>query len=225
MTHKYDDIGQSLLRRPFIQTSKHVFFAALPVAFSLTIGAIVLPAMARADVVIGSFTGTLNNDPSSNFTSDGFSSAANDAISGEFTFNTANIVGTFSATIFDHTSGFSFTLPAGASSTAAGSVTATDYVVSSVDPLEFPPTNTPFTATFSLDLTGTALKPGDLSQTAAFQSGTGSLTLDIPTAPGGPVNQAISFALDSADIPEPASITILGVALTGLAGMRRRVKR
>jgi hypothetical protein len=200
------------------RTAAAVLFAIVtPVAFA--------PIAAHADLVTGSFAGTLNNDPSSNFTSDGFSSAADDAITGEFSFDPSNIPGTFTVTLVNLTSGGSFTLPIGFSSSASAGVTTTDYTISAVDPLEFPATSTPFTATFLLDLSGTGLVAGYLGQTAEFSSGTGSLELNIPTAPGAPVDQTIGFTLSSASVPEPASIALLGVALTGLARARRRARR
>lgn len=216
MTKKHNDLGWFLSRRTLTRASKQSFAAMA----SLAMGLAVLPSTAWAYVVNGSFTGTLDNDVSSDFTSNGFTSAANDAINGHFTFDTANIVASFTATITDLTSDSSFTLPAGAAATASAGVTTTDYTVSSVDNLQFLPTHTPFTATFSLDMMGDDLVAGNLGQTAIFLSGTGSLNLDIPTAPGGPVDQTIGFTLTSAEVPEPASIAMLGFALIGILGIR-----
>jgi hypothetical protein len=192
---------------------------------ALTIGMAMLPGAARAAVQTGTFSGTLNNDVSSDFTSDGFTSSAGDAITGDFSFDGSNIPGTFTATIFDINSGDSFTLPAGFASTATVNASGTDYTVNAVYPLEFVPTSTPFTATLNLDLNGATLDPGNLGQTALFTGATGSLEINIPTAPGGPVDQTIGFTLDSASIPEPASIGLFSLALAGLARARRRAKR
>jgi hypothetical protein len=200
-------------------TTYRIAAAALALALPLAMGT------ARATLVTGSFEGQLNNDPTSNFTSDGFSSAALDLISGEFSFDTSDITGTFTATISDQTSGDSFMLPPGFSSSASAGVTATRYTVSAVDPLEFVATSTPFTASLLLDLDGTGLVPGDLGQTALFTHGVGSLNIDVPTAPGGPLNQTIAFTLTSASVPEPASMALLGFGLASLAGIRRRAKR
>src|SRR5580658_2113003 len=84
--------------------------AILAVTLPLACAAAMLPASARADV-LGTFLGSLNNDPSSDFTSDGFASSAADAISGEFSFDPSNVTGTFTATIFDLTDGDAFTFP------------------------------------------------------------------------------------------------------------------
>jgi hypothetical protein len=180
------------------------------------------PGTAAAAIVNGTFSGTLNDSPSSNFASNGFSSSEGDTVNGRFTFDTSNITGSFSATLDDTTSGDTFTLPAGAASTATASVTSSDYTVSTIDPLEFPTTHTAFTATFSLDLSNPgALIAGDLTQTAAFLGGTGSLEIDVPTAPGGPLDQTIGFTLDAATVPEPASIGLFGFAFAGLLVGRR----
>jgi hypothetical protein len=80
--------------------------------------------------VYGTFQGSLNNDPSSNFTSDGFASSEGDAISG--------------------------------------------------------------------------------------------LNINVPTAPGGPLDQTIGFTLTSAEVPEPASLALLGFGMAGLGVFRRR---
>jgi hypothetical protein len=189
---------------------------------ALAIGPVMLPGTARATVQLGSFAGTLNNNSSSDFTSDGFTSNANDAITGTFSFDTSSIPGSFTATIFDVNSNESFTLPAGFASAASANATATNYTATGTFPLEFVPTSTDFTAIFSIDLTGAALVPGALGQTALFTGGTGSLEIQIPTAPDGPVDQIIGFTVTSASVPEPASIGLLGFALAGLAGMRRR---
>jgi hypothetical protein len=205
------------------QKAKHASTAAAIIA--LTIGMAMLPGTARAAVQTGTFSGTLNNNVSSDFTSDGFTSSAGDAITGDFSFDGSNVPGTFTATIFDINSGDSFTLPAGFASTATVNASGTDYTVNAVYPLTFVPTSTPFTATLNLDLNGATLVPGDLGQTALFTGATGSLEINIPTAPGGPVDQTIGFTVDSASIPEPASIGLFSLALAGLARARRRAKR
>jgi hypothetical protein len=214
---------QSVAKRALAQKAKHASTAA--VAIALTIGTAMLPGAARATLQTGTFAGTLNNDPSSDFTSNGFTSSAGDAITGDFSFDGSNVPGTFTATIFDVTSGDSFTLPAGFASTASVTASGTDYNVSAVYPLEFLPTFTPFTATLLLDLNGASLVPGDIGQTALFTGATGSLEINIPTAPGGPVDQTIGFTIDSASIPEPATIGLFSLALAGLARARRRAKR
>ncbi|MDR3531833.1 MAG: PEP-CTERM sorting domain-containing protein [Rhodopila sp.] len=192
----------------------------------LAVGMITLPGAAHAapipSVVSGSFSGTLGTVTAANFAGEDYEPG--DVFTGTFTYTSGNFDSTFTATITDVTTGSSFTLPAGYTTSGGASGTPDDFVVTAHDSLVYPD-YTPFT--LDLVLEGT-LAPGGLPNTLTFTGGTGSVAIDVAAEPVGRYNttgnpeETLTVDLN---IPEPLSIGLFGFALASLASVKRRAKR
>jgi PEP-CTERM motif len=181
----------------------------------------------------GVFTGEITSITSTNFANPGFTFNEGDSISGNFTFNPAAESATFTASITDSTTGSSFTIPAVGGGPDTASATSSTFSVSANNSLEFQQGSTPFTTAFLLNLTGGTLIAGDLTQGAPFAAGTGSFTINVPAEGITEFNQTgnpdetltIDFNVSSANIPEPASLTVLGSGMLALGAALRRRRR
>jgi hypothetical protein len=195
------------------------------------------PMHARADLVTGTFTGTVlnnSNDPD-NLTSLGDDLSEGDSLTGSFSFDTSAIsggVGTNtlainitdttskeSAAYFDggtdgyYTDGSYFQPVSGSYSfeASSGSDDSGEYLSQLVE----------------IDLVSPAVQDGVYGQSFSVTSGSGSYGQIDGDFSAGVEDGYINFSIDSAtmtdaSLPEPAGLAIFGCGLLGLTCARRR---
>jgi hypothetical protein len=187
-------------------------------------GIIGMAAPSYASPVTDSFTGFITGVASDQFAGP-YNFNAGDLISGSIYYDDSDVGTTFTATLTDVTTGSSFTLPSTATSPVNGvsvllpaptdTVTGAppNYTVTADENLDFAESYTPFSADFALSLVN--------------EIGTGSLSIDVPSEGGGefPTGNPDETLSVTFDVPEPASMTLLGLAFAGLTRLRRRSSR
>jgi hypothetical protein len=215
---------------------------------ALSIGALLLgPAAARADIMSGSFTGTMTagTDEDNLFGLGDDSDLTGDAVTGTFVYDTtlfsagapvggtvqytATSVGALTVTLTINGVTYTFQDRANSSiyldpsSTSEVTLVANDSAtnVSATFELDVALPDTPFVTSNSLTGTYNATALGDsIIQNSEFQ-----IINSDPTevVSDGAFNiNSISVQQQSQAMPEPASVGLLMVGMAGIAGIRRR---
>jgi hypothetical protein len=177
---------------------------------------------ALATQVTTTFAGDVTGVSSTNYAGP-YSYNIGDTITGTISYDDGGVGDTFTATLTDVNTDTTFTLP----STDAGSAGYVDVVSNSDSVTGSPPTYT-VTANDSLEYSGYTPFTADLLMSVVNGIGNGSLSIDVAAEPISHYNAtgnseetlAITF-----DVPEPASIGILGLGFAGLMRVRRRASR
>jgi hypothetical protein len=195
------------------------------------------PMRAQADLVTGTFTGTVLNNSSdpANLTSLGDDLSEDDSLTGSFSFDTSAISGgagtnTLVINIADTTSGQSTTYYDGGTDgyygdgsffqpvsgayslySSSGSDDSGEYLSQFVE----------------LNLISPAIQDGVYGQSFTVGSGSGSTGQIDGDFFDGDLDGYINFSIDSASmtdasLPEPAGLAMFGCGLLGLTLMRRR---